>query len=326
MEASNTRKQALVTFESVAAAAESLASGGQRPSVRAVIAVLGGGSPNAVLPHLQAWKAARPTVKAADVTIDPRIASILAEQIGAAVTDATRAAEARAADLEADAEAVAEAGRLAEARADELAAELGRVQTENQQLTGRVATLAEEVDQVKKDAAAAIAEARADTQRERDAAEQARQSLARAELRLESLPALEAQLVELRGQLDAERKARTEAEKVAAVAQAERNAALRQVEAAELAHREQGKQTEIEAGRAVDRLSKTEADRDAARKEATEARAEAAKLRGQVEAMQTQQASLLRALEGRQGAEDTTPAPAAAKPTRKARSSKGEAS
>ncbi len=223
-------KKTLVSYESVAAAAESLAAGGQRPSVRAIIAVLGGGSPNAVLPHLQAWKAARPSVKAADVTIDPRIAAILAEQIIAAVTDATRTAEARAADLEADAEAVAEAGRLAEARAEELADELAQVQADNQQLVGQVDAMQREFEQVKKEAAAVVAEARTDAQRERDAAEQARQALARAELRLEAVPALEQQLADLRAQLEAERKARTDAEKAGAVAVAQKEAAERQAD------------------------------------------------------------------------------------------------
>lgn len=307
-----TRKQPLVTFESVAAAAESLAAAGQRPSVRAVQGVLGGGSPNAVLPHLQAWKAARPAVKAADVTIDPRIAAILAEQISTAVVDATRAAEARAADLEADSEAVAEAGRQAEAHVEELTAELARVQNENQQLTGRVAALTDEVDQVKQDAAAAIGEARADAQREREAAEQARQALARAELRLEGLPALEAQVRELREQLEAEHRARNDAEKAAAVAVAERNAAARQVEAAEQTHQEHRKTAAQEAQRLVDRMTKAEAERDAARKEAGSAREEAALLRGQVEAMQTQW-----------GGEAASEA-AAAKPARKATRGKNE--
>ncbi|MGC0153597.1 DNA-binding protein [Chromobacterium vaccinii] len=223
-------KKTLVSYESVAAAAESLATAGQRTSVRAVIGVLGGGSPNAVLPHLQAWKAARPSVRAADVTLDPRIAAILAEQITTAVTDATRAAEARAADLEADAEAVAEAGRLAEARSEELADQLDQIQADNQQLVGQVDAMQREFEQVKREAAAAIAEARSDAQRERDAAEQARQALARAELRLEAVPAMEQQLADLRLQLDAERKARTDAEKAGAVAVAQKEAAERQAD------------------------------------------------------------------------------------------------
>lgn len=70
---------ALVTFESVAAAAEAISKDGGRPSVRAVIAQLGGGSPNTVLPMLNEWKAGRVAVRSADIELDPRIGQIVAE-------------------------------------------------------------------------------------------------------------------------------------------------------------------------------------------------------------------------------------------------------
>ena len=208
MELASLRKPTLASFESVAAAAESLMNSGQRPSVRAVIQALGGGSPNTILPHLQTWKSSRHVGKTNGASIDPRITGILAEQINAAVADATRAAEERVSDLEADAIALAGAGKQAEERADLLASDLARIQSENQQLTGRLTVLVEE----------------------REAAEQVRQALVRAELRLESLPSLETQLSELRNQLDVERRALAEAEKAQAIAQAERDAALRQAE------------------------------------------------------------------------------------------------
>lgn len=214
-------RKTLVSFESVAAAAESLDCEGQRPTVRAVIALLGGGSPNTVVTHLNAWKAARPAVKASDVTLDPRIVSILAEQITSAVMDATRAANLRAADMEADAQAVAEAGRIAELRADELADELTSLQNENQQQAGKLDALTSEIEQVKKETSSAVAEARTDANREREAAEAARQALARAELRLESLPGLEDALTQLRVKLDEERMGRTLAEKMQAVSHSE---------------------------------------------------------------------------------------------------------
>ena len=275
MQAAAVRK---VSFESVAAAAEALTSAGQRPSVRAVIAAMGGGSPNAVLPHLQAWKAARPTVKTADVALDPRIITMMAEQITTSIIEATRAAEARAADLEADAEAVADAGRLAEARADELAGELVSVQADNQQQAGRLDALAHEIEQVKKEAGAAVADARTDALREREAGEQVRQSLARAELRLEAVPAMEATLTALRDQLDAERTARTAAEKSAAVAIAEQHAAERRAD--DLKDSLEHTRADLR-GQGV-QLVTVQAEAGEARQAAAVAREEAASLRGQV--------------------------------------------
>ena len=226
----DTRKAQLVTFEAVATAAESLVASGQRPTVRAVIAQLGGGSPNAVLPHLQAWKGLQPTTKAETVALDPRIAAIIAEQIRAAVAEATHAADARTAELEADAQAVAEAGRMAEEHAVELAAELQRVQAECEQLKGRSAALSEEEERAKRESAAAATQAHADASALREAAEDARQKLARAELHLERLPSLEAMLERVQTELDAEHVARVNAEKALAVAEAQRDGALDQAD------------------------------------------------------------------------------------------------
>lgn len=267
-----------VTFEAVAAAAEALSDAGKKASVRNVKEALGGGSPNAILPHLQAWKAGRPGLRVADVALDGRIVAILGEQITYAVADATKAAEARAGDLEADLEAVAEAGRLAETRANELADELAHCQADQQQQAGRLDALTAEMDRLKQDAAAAVADARADAARERAAGEQVRQALVRAELKLEAVPSMESALVDLRGQLDAERAAHVNAEKAAAVAGAERHAA--ETRAGDL--RESLEYARAELRGQVAQLATAQADAGEARKVAAMAREEAASLRGQI--------------------------------------------
>ena len=68
---------AIVNFEAVATAAEALQAAGQRASVRAVTAAIGGGSPNAVLKLLGEWKAGRPVVRAADTELDPKITAAI---------------------------------------------------------------------------------------------------------------------------------------------------------------------------------------------------------------------------------------------------------
>ena len=72
----------------------------------------------------------------------------------------------------------------------------------------------------------------------------------------------------------------------------------------------------------AERMTKVEADRDTARKEASSAREDAAKLRGQVEALQTQASDLMRALAARQpaqGESEAAPAPKANARTAKAK-------
>ncbi|MDD5113323.1 MAG: DNA-binding protein [Methylobacter sp.] len=73
-----------------------------------------------------------------------------------------------------------------------------------------------------------------------------------------------------------------------------------QAAAADKTQQEQRKRTAEETHRMAERLTKIETDCDAAHKQAATAREEAAKLRGQLEATQTQAAELLQALSSHQ--------------------------
>ncbi|AGA88860.1 DNA-binding protein [Stutzerimonas stutzeri] len=189
---------ALVTFESVAAAAEAISKDGGRPSVRAVIAQLGGGSPNTVLPMLNEWKAGRVAVRSADIELDPRIGQIVAELVTRASEQAAKSAEERAADVQADAETVAEAGREAELRAEGLQGQLDKaIQTitlKERALEDAQAAAAIEAKNAEEKATALknqLAE-------ERSRADQAVQAVAKAEVRLELIPGLQAEVERLK--------------------------------------------------------------------------------------------------------------------------------
>lgn len=80
-------------------------------------------------------------------------------------------------------------------------------------------------------------------------------------------------------------------------------------EAADQAHQEQRASAAQEARLMAERMAKADADRDTARKEAGTAREEAAKLSGQLEAMQTQATELVRALSERKDTPPTTASP-----------------
>lgn len=188
---------ALVTFESVAAAAQALIDDGGKASVRAVIAALGGGSPNAVLPLLNEWKAGRPLVRASDIALDPRIAGLIAEQIGTASAQAAKMAEEKAADVQADAEAVAEAGRAAEARAEQLEQALEVANAEVLAKTRDLDNLALERERDAKVAQEKINTLQIQLQGERQRADQAVQTVAKDEVRLQAIPKLEAEVQRL---------------------------------------------------------------------------------------------------------------------------------
>lgn len=189
---------ALVSFEAVAAAAEAISKDGGKPSVRAVIAHLGGGSPNAVLPLLNEWKAGRVAVRSSDIEIDPRIGQIIAELVRNASDQAARSAEERAADVQADAETVAEAGREAEARVQSLESQLVEAQ---QSILGKERAL-EDVQAAagieSKNSLERITALQQQLDEERDRADLAVQAVAKAEVRLELIPGLQAEVERLK--------------------------------------------------------------------------------------------------------------------------------
>lgn len=189
---------ALVSFEAVAAAAEAISKDGGKPSVRAVIAHLGGGSPNSVLPLLNEWKAGRVAVRSSDIEIDPRIGQIIAELVRNASDQAARSAEERAADVQADAETVAEAGREAEARVQSLESQLVEAQ---QSILGKERAL-EDVQAAagieSKNSLERITALQQQLDEERDRADLAVQAVAKAEVRLELIPGLQAEVERLK--------------------------------------------------------------------------------------------------------------------------------
>lgn len=194
---------ALVNFEAVAAAAEALQEAGQRPSVRAVIAHLGGGSPNAVLKFLAEWKTGVPgmQVQVQNRIVDLPIAPASIEP-GNRATVALASAQKRAAAFVDDLQVIADAHNMAEQQITVLHAERDLV--------------AQQLDSVKRQ----LEQAQLDADRHQQHAAELAAALARAEVRLEALPDLHAEIERLRSALNLESKARAAAELQAAVSEA----------------------------------------------------------------------------------------------------------
>ena len=113
----------------------------------------------------------------------------------------------------------------------------------------------------------------------------------------EETPQQEAE--QLRAELAEQKKANQAATAERDQVRAELATVKAKAEAADQAHQEQRKTAEREAQRAAERIAKAEADQVQATKEASTAREDAAKLRGQAEAMQTQIVELMRMLSER---------------------------
>lgn len=223
------------------------------------------------------------------------------------MTAAKLAAENRATIAEQRAEEIAR-------RAADLKGELERAHQDVDQLRGERDEAIKEVGQVRHDADRQLLAADAKVAQAQDAA-------ASAALKID---ALRDELATVKAKADAERTSyQRETEQMradlAALRQAhqalagERDrmrdeliAVKANAEAAERAQQEHRKSAAQEAHRVAERMTRAEADRDTARKDAGSAREDAANLRGQLEALQTQHAEVMRLLAERDKAAGKT--------------------
>lgn len=213
-----------ITFEQVAAVADAMKIDGIKPTSRAVRERLGNtGSMGTINKLLGRWKAGQERQVSAALVLPPALQRVLLEFMDHELTSARAALEAELADQQQE--------------ATDLATENERQVVENESQAEAIELLRAEVSkhqgragQLESD----LVVARDEAARERSGAELARTELAKAQLRLEAMPRLEADLVAVRGVLDTERAARVAAEQAAAVLTAKLEAAERRaIEAAE---------------------------------------------------------------------------------------------
>lgn len=203
-------RESTITTEQVAAAADNIKAAGGKPTARAVREVLGTGSMATILKHLQQWQDGQlRQSQSIDDTLDPSITRAISNQIVAKVQEATAGATARLADLQAEANTIIAENERQSAEIEAQAAELISFQDKHSALVGRV-------QQFEADATRTATELAA----ERQAAEAARVELAKAMLRLEAVPRIEAEIEKVRAELLQARAQATEQHEAAAVATA----------------------------------------------------------------------------------------------------------
>ena len=200
-------REATINQEQINAAAEAIKGAGQTPTLRGVREKIGGGSMGTISRMLQSWKDTQGRPTAQEVAIPPALARAIIDHMGMEIAQAK-------------APLIADLAESRQATAD-LATENERQTKEIEDLTGQMAALAEQkaaADGRVAQLAAELAAAREEAGRERRAAEEARVEVAKAALRLEAMPRLEADLTLAREALETERLARVAAEQSAAVA------------------------------------------------------------------------------------------------------------
>jgi colicin import membrane protein len=285
-----------ITYEQVAAVADSMAGAGQQPTIKAVRERLGTGSPNTVHAHLTAWRAARPVAVVAAPTLSASLMAAIGDEISRAAARARAEVEDDLVRSQAEAAELSAAGGVLEDQVSDLTEQLGDIGAERDTAVTLAAERAAEIGR--------LVEL---VEREQRSAEAARLELAKAGLRLEGLAerqaAQAADVVRLTAALDEQRAARAAAEQAGAVLDARLEAATERAaraEAAELAAgrvREELAQARLQVQAQQGALDTAARDVQAARTAADEARAEARAAREQAAAEARVQASRVRELE-----------------------------
>lgn len=231
-----------VTEESVAKACADLTKLDLKPTVSAVRARIGGGSPNEIAPLVKEWKKNQPKVAPQEITLDPVIAKLIAQQMAGYAADAARSAEARAAEAEENVQSLTDAGQLLEAQVAQLQADLDSCRSQVQQLVGQLAERAQEMEVLRSESRAAVQASESTAANERAIAEALRQELVHAQIRNESLAGLENALADTQHQLKRANDVVAGAQQAAAVSDARALAATERAQRAEA--RETALQTE----------------------------------------------------------------------------------
>ena len=218
-------REATITYEQVAAAADAMKVAGSKPTSRAIRERLGNtGSMGTVNKLLQDWRAGQERLIANALVLPASLQRAILEFMDQELTGAKAPLEAELAEQQQEAADMATENERQAGDIEDKAEAVTALQFDLANLQGRVAQMD-----------ADLGAARLDGERERTAAEAARTELAKSLLRLEAMPRLEADLASLRLDLDKERQGRVVAEQQAAVLGAKLEAALERSAKAESA-------------------------------------------------------------------------------------------
>ena len=243
-------REATISQEEVNAVADTIRASGMRPTARAVREELGRGSMATVLRLLQNWQTGQGQAPETPVVLPTALQRLLSDFIAQEVASAKLTVEqelvsAQQAQRDLIAESEAQAADI-----ESLQQLFETLKDTHRQLQGRSTQLTTDLE-----------EARRAAEAQRQAAETARNEIAKLQLRIEGIPRIEAELTKQKEELEAERKARVAAEQAAAVS------------AAKL------EQSQVSVEDLKSRLTRTETD-------LREAHQEAGKLRSQVSNLQ----------------------------------------
>lgn len=214
-------REATITFEQVAAAAENIKAEGGKATSRAVRDRLSSGSMGTVNKLLQEWKSGQSRKIETGLVLPAPLQRAILDFMDAELTVARAQLREELAEQEKEASDLADENERQAAKIAKLEEELEARIGDGNMKDGQIAQLYKMCDAL-----------REDFERERASAEHVRTELAKAQLKLEGLPQLEQEVAAAKAQIEQERKARTEAEKQAAVYEAKHDGLAQMLEEA----------------------------------------------------------------------------------------------
>lgn len=217
-------REAKITYEQVAAAADAMCAAHLKPSSRTVRERLGNtGSMGTINRLLQEWKATQERHVTQPLTLPPVLQRAILDFMAQELAQSKVQLESSLAEQRDEMADLAIENERQGADIEE------RINSEVA-LRAELATLQGRIVQTESE----LSNARRETVAEREEAAKARVDLAKALLRLEAMPRLEADLAALRDELKAERQDRTAATQLAAVLEAKLEAARERAAQAEM--------------------------------------------------------------------------------------------
>jgi hypothetical protein len=184
-------REASITSEQISVIADNIKAQGGRPTARAVRDAIGTGSMATILKLLQQWRAGQVRQsEAIDDRLDPAVAKAISNQIAIRVQDSTSELTARLADLQTEIDIVIAENEKQGFETDAQYIEIASLNEQNASLVGRMQQLDADAVRLNSELIA-----------ERQAVEVARIEHAKAQLRLEAVPRVEAENDKLRHEL-----------------------------------------------------------------------------------------------------------------------------
>lgn len=269
-------REASITYEEVAAIADTIKATGGKPSPRQIRERHGSGSLGTIHRLFQQWEGGHAERSVAlPAPLQRAVLDFVAHEVATARADL----EARLAEALVAANDLATENERQARRVDTLEDTSEALRGEKAALTGKVTQMAADLDAARDEAA-----------RERQAAEITRTELAKANLRLEAIPALEEDIERLRNAIDAERTARTDAERLAATSEAKAAGLADRLADAHERNRQAVASLEGQLQEQKQRSMNFETELSATRKEARELATKLAEVMGELEASRARNA------------------------------------